>query len=173
MDISPLYYRYTKAERVLTTYFFAKDVNRTYRIFPIFMLSRKILSLLWSFLLKTHAHNSLFIFWGLLGHFASQCANCSDVGPRSLLGCLPLPAASVFTYLVGSLRAVLKVLSASFKTRPQGVQPKSKSPRSVTPKTLPWSDSDFHWHFDAKSQATYSLNWGYVVCKSVNSEGCW
>ena len=34
---------------------------------------------------------------------------------------LPLPAASVFTHLTESLRALLQVLSASFKTRPQGV----------------------------------------------------
>lgn len=61
--------------------FFYKDINRTYITLLIFMIFYKILSLLWSFLLKTQAHNSLFIFWGLHGHFASQCAKCSDFGP--------------------------------------------------------------------------------------------
>lgn len=101
------------------------------------MIFHKILSLLWSFLLKTHTHNRLLIFWGLLGHFVSQCANCSDFGPGSLLGYLPLSAASVFTHLVGSLRALLKVLSASFKTRPQGVQPSPSHPDQLLRKTYP------------------------------------
>ena len=56
-----------------------------------------------------------------MGNSASQCANYPDFGPISLLGCLPLSAASVFTYLAGSLRALLQFFSASFKTGPQGV----------------------------------------------------
>ena len=54
--------------------------------------------------------------------------------------CLSLPATSEFTCIARSLRALLQILSASLKTKPQGIQPKSKSPRSVTLKTLPWLD---------------------------------
>ena len=134
--------KYTKETYIqLWLYFSTKDINRTYLILPIFMMFYKIFSLLWSFLLKIYAHNSLFIFWGHIGPLLHNVLIALTLAQALCwAACLSLPATSVFTCIAGSLRALLQILSASLKTRPQGIQPKSKSPRSVTLKTLPWLD---------------------------------
>lgn len=95
--------KYTRETYIqLWLYSSTKDINRTYIILPIFMMFYKIFSLLWSFLLKIYAHNSLFIFRGHTGPLLHNVLIALTLA-QSLLGCLPLSACYICVYMYSGI----------------------------------------------------------------------